>query len=141
MGESGTVMTYVRHDNGVHEMVLHESSRVAVDAWLNQVEQIWQEHTRSRQPVMIIVDNGVLPQQPLQYAFQRGMQLSRRFSKLPPGRTAFLLNSMGVLSLLDSFLRLMRLNIQYRYFRLGQREEALHWVQELRTELEQKTRR
>jgi len=116
---------------GYYKFTMLTSSRQAIDEWIDHIDKIWAHHTATGTHMGILIDSSQIPEQPLRYAFRRGIELSRKHPNIPRGRTAFIMNKSALITLLDSFLRILRLNWEYRYFDKDEQEEAIAWAQGL----------
>lgn len=121
----------LKREDRIYQLQILKSNRIAVDEWIIKVEEIWQEHNETRKPIPILSDSRGAENVPLNYAFTEGMKVARRYRNLPNGRTAFIIKAGVVSSLLNAFLRLMPLKIEFRYFDPGQYEQAVTWLREI----------
>jgi hypothetical protein len=120
-----------KREDGVYVLEVLKPTRVAVDEWIARVEEIWAEHDQNRKPIPILSDSRGADNIPLNYAFNEGLKVAKRYRNLPQGRTAFIVRAGIVSSLLSAFLRLMPLRIQFRYFDPSQYDEAVNWLREI----------
>jgi hypothetical protein len=118
------------HPDGIYELIMLQSKRKTVDEWIDCVNEIWEMHNTNRQPIPILSDNTQADNLPLSYAFREGMKLTRQYNNLPKGRTAFIVKKSTLTKIMNSFLRMMPLNIEFRYFSIDERAEAISWLKE-----------
>lgn len=120
-----------RLDSGVYYLTLLKPTRAAVDEWTARVEEIWTLHNETRQPIAVLVDNEQAFNLPISYAFQQGLPLARWFRNLPKGRTALVSDDAVMTSVVNSFLQLMPIRVEVRFFRTSEHAHALAWLEEL----------
>ena len=119
-----------------YEIANLEGTRRAVDSWLGRIEAIWELHSRTQVLIPTLVTYPAEGNAPLNYAFNQGMKLAKRFPNLPHGRTVFLGTDGFIIQLADFFLQMMKLNnFSYRYMHVHQRAEAVAWLSELNVNL------
>jgi hypothetical protein len=118
---------YNRIDNAVHEFVFLESSHAAVDVWIERLERIQSVAGRGEVSRLLFdcTSSGMLP---MSYAFTRLQNMCRRMPQRTPSRTAFLYTTNFSVSVVDTFLKLLRADSAVRFFTLQQRDEALVWL-------------
>lgn len=123
-----TLCEYEHTPDGVHRVVLLTTTRAGIDALFDQLTSI---------------TNGLLPTAPLmrflielpvgigsfRYGLSKGQAINDAFRNHPPIRTAILLKDQSVAALLDSLVRLLRLeNNAVRLFSFEQRNQAAAWL-------------
>lgn len=128
----------IPHPEGYYEIIGNTGGRVGVDAWIDKVAIIWEHHNETREPISILTRNAdpSIGSTPLNYAFKKGMPLVRKYRNLPKSRSAWLVKKDMMVSLLDTFLRMMPVRIEYRYFELDEHENATEWLLEIQPERE-----
>ena len=81
------VCLYSELDNGIHQIVLTESSRQAVDGWIAAVEHIY-ENAQPNDLVRMLADLRC-GAQPFAYTMLRMRDLLKKYPQRPRARTAF----------------------------------------------------
>lgn len=123
--QSGCV--YTQHENGIHEFVLNVSSRQSFGALMARLEEIFGAHAKT-DTVPVIIDWSRSGMPPLSYAFQRAREFLTRFPDGPQGRTAYISNANTLVSIAQTFLKVMKVESAGRFFQPGEREAALEWL-------------
>ena len=127
---------HILHDNDVHEIIFLDANRHAVDAYMNLlesliVEKIESGSTEKLHVLLNLTQTRDLP--PFSYITKQGRKMLHEHmhdrGKLHL-RTAFLArhDEMMVLSLAESFIKLMPVDMQVKVFEANQRDEAIDWV-------------
>lgn len=122
-----------KRDDGIYELMLLAETREAVDEWIDAVAAIWEDHHHSRQPIPILTTSVRPLNLPLNYAFKKGLELTRRYRKLPKGRTAFVVDDSIMKSMVNTFLKLLPISTEIRYYTSQEQEQAIVWLKELIT--------
>jgi hypothetical protein len=113
----------VVHRNQVHEYVVSEASRAAVDdliALLDAALRITPDTVVH--PTLI---NTAVGMPPINYAMTQMRVLVKRYPGRPRGRLAVLIPTNPLVNVLDIFLRPV---MQVRFFAPQQRDTALEWL-------------
>lgn len=121
-----------------YEIVFHEATRAAVDSFLAQIEAIWELHNQTRAPIPILVVNPTEGYLPLNYTFNQGTKLIRRFPKLPLSRMVFLgpTPNSFMARMVDLLVQVLPLGgFRHRHLDTHQRIEAVAWLSELNANL------
>jgi len=116
-------------DNGVHEFVFSDASRAAFDEFLANLEQV----AEARQPderVCLLLDWRQSGIPPLQYAFQRVREYLQKHPSEGDGRTAIVYDYGALVSLMQSFVRLLDSDSRTRLFPADQHAAAIAWLLE-----------
>jgi hypothetical protein len=118
--------TYRRLDNGVHEFVMHESSRAAVDEFIAAIAQMAQSLPPGRSsPSLIDTRVGL---QPLHYSFTRMMKLVQQYPAPDnASRVAMIVQPHVLLQSVATFMRLFPWT-RTRFFTPDHYAEALAWL-------------
>lgn len=117
--------TYIRHaDCDVHEFVFHQANRLAVDEFLVVLDPILSQAPNDR-PLRVLVDLRPDGLPPINYVFPR---LKAFFQKryVFGFRVVYLYDSSTLLSMIQSFLNLLRQKTERRF--MTDREAALAWL-------------
>jgi hypothetical protein len=125
-----SLCTCTHHANGIHEYVLADSSRQAYDDFLVYLEMMFHDSPPDEYLHSLVDFSNGLP--PLQYAFRRTAELLKRYQgRTNDSRVAYLYKPGAVISLVQSFISLFRLNrAAGRFFTADQRDEAITWLLE-----------
>jgi hypothetical protein len=116
------------HENGIHEFSMNDSSMAGADAYLTELEHLYEQRTDTSKPLRCLLDSqgGTLP---INYTLQRGKELMARYPNMGMVRTAILTDSIFESRLVDSFMRLMRFpNTRARFFDRTYRNDAIDWL-------------
>lgn len=111
------------HRNKIHEYVLSEVSRAAVDdliALLDAALRITPSNIVH--PTLINTEVGV---QPINYAMTQMRVLTKRYPGRPRGRLAVIIPANPLVNVLDIFLRPV---MQVRFFVPSQHDDVLDWL-------------
>ena len=119
---------HIVHENGIHELILREHGTRGADAYLEQIELLYQAWANLDDPLLVLLnpEGGSLP---ISYTMQRGKELSARY----PGRrevyTATLTDNTMEARIVDTLLRVMNFaGIQVRFFEDRRRADAINWL-------------
>lgn len=130
---SSSYCTYNRLENGIHEFILGDSSRVSFDALLDHISQVYGK-TSPEEIILNLVDFRKSGLPPLRYGFQRTQESIARFKKegreIPRARSAYLHNPGAMIMMVQSFLNLLNSNAVGRFFAADEREKAIEWLLE-----------
>jgi hypothetical protein len=118
---------HILHPSGLHEFVLREFGMSGADAFITQMERLYQGHTSKNPPLLLIMNSpGSLP---ISYSLQRGKEMMAKYPDLGVLRVAVLSDSLFETHLVDSFMRLMRFpTVKMRFFDVGKRADAEKWL-------------
>ncbi len=116
-------------DNGVHLMVMHESSREAVDVWLSHITDLMHYlyiHRDAYAPVLLDVrEPGMMP---VGYATYSVKLWSKEYMR-PPHIDLAVVYRYGLLhSLAQAFSNLSRIEDGVRLFHNGRYDDAMDWL-------------
>lgn len=126
-----TQVTFRQLENGIYEIVFHDDSRSAVDAWMREVEAANHQYTPDDRVCYLI--DGSQVKVPVAYAFLRSREYVRQHPERPRTRTAVLYRSDAprpMLSILNMFIHWLRGNAreQARFFPASERDAAITWL-------------
>ena len=134
------VLNYYYHEaQDIHEYVFYESSRRSVDAYINHLDSLIQ-HAIAIENVQpesrVLYDLRHSGQQPVMYLSARIKELMDKYNHLPPSTShAAVLHGdravMIVLQTISSLLPAQR-RTRFQFFRSGQRDDALSWLETTR---------
>jgi len=116
-------------DEGVHLMVMHESSRHAVDIWLQHMSDVMHylcAHQDAYAPVLLdLREPGMMPVGYATYAVRMWAEQNPR----PPKVDLALVYRYGLLyKLADAFTHLTRIEDGVQLFHKGRYDPALTWL-------------
>ncbi len=115
-------------ENGVHEFSLADSSMSSAEAYIAELEKLYQTRSATS-PTLHVLFNGGTGTLPINYTMQRGKELAAKYPDIGQLRIAVLTDKMIEVRLVDSFMRLIRFaNTRMRFFELSRRENALNWL-------------
>lgn len=131
-------LIFTTHAEKYYRLTILKATRPAVDEWLAKVDMIWEAYNGGDYPLRILCLTATDTQIPINYAFREGMKLVRKYRDLPPASTAFVIRNRHdmMISLTDSFLRLMPMKINYRFFVRHQEASAIAWLLALETQVD-----
>jgi hypothetical protein len=123
-----TLCEYRVFDNGIHEFIIKGSSREHADAFMSHLDHIYATHTGSNATVRMLSENkqGILP---MSYIMSQIKRLMEKYPNTAPTRAAIILPDSPMTSILDTFIRLLRVRQnKVRYYKPQQREAAIEWL-------------
>lgn len=114
--------------NGVHEFIMQESSRAAVDDFIDALEEMVTLIPPGTAAPMLL--NSVVGIQPISYIFGRVRDLTRKYPPPPPGQRSKIAMMFKPNILIDTIDMMMRSfpNVKVRFFKPDEREAALAWL-------------
>lgn len=116
-------------DNGVHEFVMTESSRAAVDALIVAMEQM-AATVPFGAAVPLLMDTSV-GLQPLGYIFPRLRDFVKKYPRPEKqSKLALIFSSSALLSATDVMMRSFFPTLRVRFYRPEERDAALKWLAE-----------
>ena len=122
--------THTLLENDIHEFSLADSSVSSYEAYMQQLEKIYQVRTLASPPMRTLFDSVGI-RLPISVSMKRGKQLMDKYPNVGRIRTAILTDSFVEVRLVDSFVRLLRLqNTRLRFFAPSHRNEAIAWLLE-----------
>ena len=126
---SASLCSYVRQSNGIHTFVFQESSRAAVDQWIEYMDDVLGT-ARLDRPLGISLDtreSGILP---LAYMTQRLRDLFRNYDKRPTLRIALISNQGALMLLIQMLAQITASDDQnvVQYYQARQDDDAIRWL-------------
>jgi hypothetical protein len=113
------------HDNGIHEFVIHEISRPAVDEFIAAMQQMALSRPGVGFPVLVDSRVGILP---LSYLLRQAREL---VEKTPHpqnnSRLVLILNPNVLMNTIELFMRIMPAT-KIRFFPPEKYAEAVAWL-------------
>lgn len=127
---------HILHDNGIHEILFLDANRQAVDAYMSQMELLVTERLESDSPEQLnilinLTQTHDLP--PFSYLTKKVRHMLHEHLQ-DRGRlhlrNAILArhDAMMVMSLFESFMKLLPIDMEMKIFEANQRENAIHWI-------------
>jgi hypothetical protein len=123
-----TLCEYRLFDNGIHEFIIKGSTREHADAFMSHLDHIYATQVNRSSTVRMLSENkqGILP---MSYIMGRIKQLMEKYPNTGPTRAAIILPDSPMTSILDTFIRLLRVRQnKVRYYKPHQREAAIEWL-------------
>lgn len=118
--------THKYHENNIHEFIIHESSRIAVDQMVGYIYKILEE-TSDEQSPLYLIDNSQVDAVPLRYLAQRIKEVNSSRSKdRKPGHIAILYEGI-IADVANILLRSAMIN-KFRFFSPEKRDKAIEWL-------------
>jgi hypothetical protein len=121
--------SYVKHPNGVQEIIYHDWGFQAVDEMIDQVRRIIDQNPEG-EVIRLLTSRGEgLPpgELPVAYTAQKFRDLFRNLERKPMFKQAILRKSDAIASIINTFVRLSRAS-QLRFFPPDKRDEAIQWL-------------
>lgn len=121
--------SHVAHENGIHELILHDSSDGALDAWMNHLDRIFSQHNPNLLlRTLYTPDVDGVPS--VTGLMNRMRALMKRHPVRPIARSAVLYNNANMTRIMNVFAQLANLSgkDEARFFAKSQREEAIEWL-------------
>lgn len=125
-----TLCLYRKLDNGIHEFIMAEASRPAVDEFIDALDEMAQSLLPGKTaPILIDSSVGI---QPLRYIFARTLTLLRGHSTpVETARMAMVLRPNVLINTIQVMMRIFPF-INLRFFQPDEREQAIAWLLEPR---------
>lgn len=118
-------------EHEVHLMTFAESSRQAVDEWLEVMNTLYARITPNDK-VRILFDMSKSGTMPLVYAISEGKRFADKLEFHPQSRVAMLHPSDRVRPFANVVLNALRMgHLRTRFFEISDREGAIAWLREL----------
>ena len=127
-------ITVIEHDNGVHEIILHEATRQVVDDYFTQVEAILKKQIAGQELLAhILLDLSESGAPPFSYLTQQGRKMLYEHHHERDAihlRMAFLAkdSTKTVLSLAEAFVKLLPIDVTFKIFDWTKRHDAEEWL-------------
>ena len=119
---------YTHLPNDIHELVLKEASRAAVDEFITHMHGVYRGKGPTDPTLCILIDGSQSGMPPIGYILPRTGEMLAQYTNRPKARTAFILDNSLLLSVIDMFIRLQQRADKVRYFPSSQREAAVAWL-------------
>ena len=113
-------------NNGIHKLIIQNTSTAAVDDALYHMKNILDEHSVDKTLHLFIDARDGVP--PLQYFFSQLRGLYSTYEKLPAIRAVYLYEESLILSILQMFFSTLRMNASRRFIKGGTEVEAQDWL-------------
>lgn len=129
-----SLVEHVVHENGIHEIIFHDSSRAAVDAYMDLLESIAFEHVEAGKTVLALVNfTQVHTIPPIAYLTKKGRGLIHEHlgdrDKLHLRGAMLAPSEMQItLSLAQTFINLLPIDFTMQTFLPEQRSAAIDWI-------------
>jgi hypothetical protein len=124
---TGTLCEYHVLENGIHEFVMLEFSRVGVDAFAEKI--IAMNATLSPDAAVPLLIDSSRGTQPVNYLMTRMREINRTSPRFEErGRIALIHQPGVIVAIVDSMMRIFPA-VRVRIFSPDEREAAIHWLQ------------
>lgn len=122
---------YHYHGGDLHEIIVEESSRRAVDAFFNHLTGI-HKHASPELPTFYLIDFSAIDLLPIRYLLPTARDWLRGHEANALSRTAILHNPTTFVSLMESIVQSLPLRDHgsIHFYPAHQREDALAWLHE-----------
>jgi hypothetical protein len=128
----------ISHEHGIYELIFHSETRQIVDeyfAWLETMVIPLAEGSETGQVRLIVNFSQIRDLPSFSYLTNQGRKLLERHSEIRGKlhiRGAFLArqDEMMVLSLVESFFKLLPIDAKLKAFQAHEREKAIAWLLE-----------
>jgi len=118
--------TYKPYDDNIHEFIIHESSRLAVDQMVEYISEVMEKTSDDEAPLYLI-DNSQVAAVPLKYLAQRIREVNHnRPRERKPGHIAILYE--GIIGDVANILLRSAMINKFRFFAPAKRDEAIEWL-------------
>lgn len=118
------------HEGKVHEYILTEVSRRALDEMFGIIEQIVSEAARDNRPedqYNPTLVNSSIGVQPLNHAFLKMQPLVSRYPAIRQARIAIIVPPTPLIGAISKILRTVT---PMRFYKSGEHDQALAWLRE-----------
>jgi len=122
---------YIRHPDGIHEIIYNEVSREAVDQYMTHLDNIMS--ITPKEQTLRLLSNGtkVIEMQPITYMMSRFRGVMQKHPQRPAVRVAILYGSVRFIDLVNGLFRMfVRGRDGMRFFKAEERDEAIAWLHE-----------
>jgi hypothetical protein len=126
--------SYVYRNNGIHEFVLADASKAAVDQWLEQLNALY-VHASLDEIMLVLADVRRSRMQSMVFAFRRIEKWLAEHPQRPATHYAFLSHPDVVRAIKATFMTLVRSSGESdmaRFFSIDRREQAVAWLRATR---------
>jgi len=120
---------YVRHDNGVHQLIFVKATNDALDMCLAQMGEIYDAHPMD-EVLMFLFDLRPDGLPPLRYMMRASQQFFAKRPVVPETRAAYIYKSNVLASLGQTLLDFLSLRTERHFFTSDQEAEAIAWLLE-----------
>ncbi len=129
--ESSIYSKYQRRENGIHEFKFMGDERQAVDAFIEQLYDVYNEAS-SDQHIHLLLDARELKAgPPVRYLARKIQPFFDEFPNRPAGSMAILTSRGSFLTIINNFLKLFsRNNDRFRFFRDEEEDQAVQWLRQ-----------
>lgn len=123
---------YIKHDNGIHEIILLSATRDAVDCYTSIVGPLFLNKPEDETLRYILNATECKNLPPLRYFVQRSNDYKKEHPEIGPGRLAVLYQRNGFWLMVSSIINM--LNTLYTselvlcMFEASEREQAIEWL-------------
>jgi hypothetical protein len=120
---------YIRHENGIHEFIIRDSSLDGAYSYLEQIEPIYAARNNDS-PVLLVIINSSGEALPMNYHLLQSVKaLLDKYPNIGMTYTAILTNDSIAARLADLFIRMVRYpGVTARFFEHTHRDDALQWL-------------
>ena len=118
---------YTKLDNGIHEFVILEPSKAAVNDMVAYIQTILDTTPDDAPPTCYIIDNSRVNALPIKYLRDRVRELNEyRSTTREPGRLAIIYE--GIMGSLVHPIISLPLKNSFRFFKPTERDAAMQWL-------------
>ncbi len=129
MSEVEAHCTYKHLENGIHHLIFTEATRKALDECLGYMDGIYKVHPPAER-LMFMFDLRLKGLPPLNHVLRSAKKFYSRIPVQPETRAAYLYKSGALISLGQTFLDLLGLTTERRFYTADQEAEAVEWLLE-----------
>jgi hypothetical protein len=120
-----TRCTYRVLDNGIHEFVFSETSRAAVDDFIESAREMM-EAAGDSEPTPTLFDTRV-GAQPINYVFARIRTLMKEYPTTQQGKLAMIMRPNALLTAVKALMSMFP-KVKVRFFGPEERDDAIAWL-------------
>jgi hypothetical protein len=128
--ESTVLCSYTQLDNGIHSLILANSSTAALREIFDHLHRLYDGKTRDDPLLRILVDASQSGIPPLAQVTVAAKRLVAQHPNRPEVRYAFITDGSAsyVLSTLEAFIRVLRRSNRVRTFSAAKKADAITWL-------------
>lgn len=122
---TGTLCVMSQFSNGVYQFTTTAPTRAAADEYLSQIEALFRDNTNV--PLLRFLIDTTVAVVPLNYVMPGYKNLQTKYPNRPQVCMA-VISSNNWIALMSGFANALRIQQMSRFFKPGQRDEAMAWL-------------
>lgn len=124
-------LVYEAIDGGIHRFTFNEATKATADQFTDSLDGILKA-TPSDERLLIMIDIREKGLPPINYTFTKLRQTLSANAPLPKMYSAYLYRQSVIITLVTTFLDILRSGATRRFFADGQENEAIDWLLSMR---------